>query len=174
MGGAVEWKGGLIEYLGFLAYGSHCVQWENFLSFNTKKQDMKSYKHLATVFFITVMILLFTLRTHAQVVVNEKNLNDEKDLNYIQLMYTIDKNSLKPVFYVDFGFIEPEYNEILKPEKDFRIQKISINGEAVNDRVTVVWVLNKMHQAGWEYLGDAVYVPIPMMDNWHIFTLRKK
>jgi hypothetical protein len=124
-------------------------------------------------------ILLFTsgfivtVSANAQLVVNGKNLNDEKELTYIQLMYTIDKSSLKPSFYVDYGFIEPEYNEIIKPEKDFTIQKISINGEEVSDRVTVVWVLNKMHNAGWEYMGDVIYVPIPMMDNWHVFTIKR-
>jgi hypothetical protein len=124
-------------------------------------------------------ILLFTsgfivtVSANAQLVVNGKNLNDEKELTYIQLMYTIDKSSLKPSFYVDYGFIEPEYNEIIKPEKYFTIQKISINGEEVSDRVTVVWVLNKMHNAGWEYMGDVIYVPIPMMDNWHVFTIKR-
>lgn len=116
---------------------------------------------------------LFALPGKAQLVVNEKNLNEEKGLTYIQLMYTIDKSSLKPSFYIDYGFIEPEYNEIIKPEKDFTIQKISINGEVLSDRVTVVWVLNKMHEAGWEYMGDVVYVPIPMMDNWHVFTIKR-
>ena len=87
-------------------------------------------------------------------------------------MYTIDKYSLKPSFYIDYGFIEPDYNEIIKP-KDFSMQKININGEDVSDRVTVVWVLNKLHDAGWEYMGDVVYVPIPMMDNWHVFTIKR-
>jgi hypothetical protein len=117
--------------------------------------------------------VFFTLPAKAQLVVNGKNLNDEKGLTYIQLMYTIDKSSLKPSFYVDYGFIEPEYNEIIKPEKDYTIQKISISGEQVSDRVTVVWVLNKMHNAGWDYMGDVIYVPIPMMDNWHVFTIKR-
>ena len=89
-------------------------------------------------------------------------------------MYTIDKSSLKPAFFVDYGVIEPEYNEIIKPGKEQNGQKILINGEEISDRVTVVWVLNMMHKAGWEYIGDVVYVPIPMMDNWHVFTLKRR
>ena len=135
---------------------------------------MKPRIHLRLAATIVFLLVVAAFRSEAQVVVNEKNLNEEKDLTYLQLMYTIDKASLKPVFFVDFGYIEPEYNEILKPDKDFRAQKIKINGEEVSERVTVVWVLNKMHQAGWEYMGDVVYVPIPMMDNWHIFTLKRK
>jgi hypothetical protein len=129
---------------------------------------MKFFKIL-----VVASTVLVATSAKAQLVVNGKNLNDEKGLTYIQLMYTIDKASLKPSFYVDFGFIEPEYNEIIKPEKDFTIQKISINGEEVSDRVTVVWVLNKMHDAGWDYMGDVIYVPIPMMDNWHVFTIKR-
>lgn len=87
-------------------------------------------------------------------------------------MYFIDK-SFKPIFFVDYGVIEPEYNEILKP-KDYKEQKISVNGKELNNRVTVVGVLNKFYQSGWEYMGDVVYVPMPMMDNWNVFTLRRR
>lgn len=130
-------------------------------------------KHIARLFFVMAfMSLVFAAR--AQLVVNGKNLNDDKELTYIQLMYTIDRGSLKPVFFVDYGFIEPEYNDIIKPSKDGSGQKISINGEDISDRMTVVWVLNKLHKAGWEYIGDVIYVPVPMMDNWHVFTLRRR
>lgn len=130
-------------------------------------------KHPARFFSIFVLVAsAFT--ASAQLVVNEKNLNDDKNLTYIQLMYTIDKSSLKPAFFVDYGVIEPEYNEIIKPGKEQNGQKILINGKEISDRVTVVWVLNMMHKAGWEYIGDVVYVPIPMMDNWHVFTLKRR
>ena len=112
--------------------------------------------------------------SNAQLVVNKKNLNEDKDLTYIQLMYYIDKGTLRPVFYVDHGYIEPEYKGIIDPDKNSDLQKIVINGEELGDRVTVVWVLNKLHKAGWEYMGDVVYVPIPMMDKWTIFTLKRR
>lgn len=133
---------------------------------------MNVQKILIPVFLIPVLVVL-SIQAQAQVVVNGKNLNDDKDLEYIQLMYLIDKGTMKPIFFVDYGVIGPEYNEILKP-KDYKAQGITIDGQALNDRITVVGVLNKMHKAGWEYMGDVVYVPIPMMDDWHVFTLKRK
>ena len=134
---------------------------------------MKPFKPITGFLSAVVFLLALNLTCRAQVIVDKKNLNDEKDLRYIQLMYFVDRNSFKPVFYVDYGFIEPEYKDILEPERDYR-QKISINGEDVNDRVTVVWLLNRMDKAGWEYMGDVVYLPLKMMDNWHVFTLKRK
>jgi hypothetical protein len=129
-------------------------------------------KHTARFLpIMAFMTLTFTVK--AQLVVNGKNLNDDKELTYVQLMYTIDRGSLKPMFFLDYGFIEPEYNDIIKPTKNGSGQKISIDGEEISDRVTVVWVLNKLHKAGWEYIGDVIYVPMPMMDNWHVFTLKR-
>ena len=84
-----------------------------------------------------VLIFLFNVSGHAQVVVNNKNINDDKDLEYVQLMYYVDKATLRPVFYLDYGLIEPEYTDIIAPERDYK-QKILINGEGLNDRITVV------------------------------------
>jgi hypothetical protein len=126
-----------------------------------------------TRFFIVVAFVLLLNDCQAQVVVNGKNLNVEKDLEYIQLMYYIDKSTFGPVFFIDFGFIEPEYSDIIEPERN-RLQEISINGQDVTDRVTSVWILNQLHKAGWEYMGDAVYVPLRIMHNWHILTLKRK
>ena len=124
----------------------------------------------AILFFLSVMASFND--GHAQVIVNGKNLNNDHDLEYIQLMYYIDKSSIKPVFYVDYGYIEPEYNDIIQPAFHDS-QAISINGEELTDRVTVVWVLNKMKKAGWEYMGDVVFVPLKVMNNWHVYTLHK-
>ena len=133
---------------------------------------MKPYSLSAAVFSLAIASL-FLSPCHAQVVVNGKNLNNDRELEYIQLMYYIDKSSIKPVFYVDYGFIEPEYTDIIDPERpDY--QTITIDGEALTDRVTVVWVLNKMNKAGWEYMGDVVFVPLRVMNDWHIYTLRRK
>lgn len=134
---------------------------------------MNPVRHVCAVLIGTAFLLSVTIDSSAQVVVNNKNLNDDKDLTYIQLMYYIDKGTLRPVFYIDHGYIEPDYKGIIYPDKDSDLQKITINGELLGDRVTVVWVLNKLHKAGWEYMGDVVYVPIPMMDKWTIFTLRR-
>ena len=120
-----------------------------------------------------LFVLVLGESARAQLVVNGKDLNTDKELEYIQLMYYIDKGSIKPVFYVDDGFIEPEYSEILDPGK-LEDQNITIDGERITDRVTVVWVLNKMNKAGWEYMGDVVFVPLKVMNNWHVYTLRRK
>ena len=135
---------------------------------------MKSNLFFRVSLSVAAFILAMAIDGRAQLVVNDKNLNDDKELTYIQLMYYIDKGTLRPVFYVDHGYIEPEYKGIIDPDKDSELQRIVINGEELGDRVTVVWVLNKLHKAGWEYMGDVVYVPIPMMDKWTIFTLKRK
>jgi hypothetical protein len=114
-----------------------------------KKKAMKTHKHIAGFLSLGLFILLSNFHCRAQVVVNDKNINDDKDLQYVQLMYYVDKSTLKPVFYLDYGLIEPEYTDIIEPERDYK-QTILINGEPLSDRITVVWVLNKMHQAGWD------------------------
>lgn len=135
---------------------------------------MKTSIPTAVFFSVAAFVLLFdVVNAHAQVVVNNKNINDDKDLEYVQLMYYVEKATLRPVFYLDYGLIEPEYTDIIEPERDYK-QKISINGEELNDRMTVVGVLNKMHQAGWEYMGDSIYLPLRMMDKWHVFTLKRR
>lgn len=135
-------------------------------------KTMNSFKMLTLLLCLAFLTTVFN-HCHGQLVVNGKNLNADNNLEYIQLMYYIDKASIKPVFFIDYGFIEPEYNDILLDEqRDY--QTISINGQEVTERVTVVWVLNRMNQAGWEYLGDVVFVPLKVMNNWHIYTLRRK
>ena len=135
---------------------------------------MKPFKQsIAILFLALVLILCNHCQSDAQLVVNGKNLNADQELQYIQLMYYIDKASIKPVFYIDYGFIEPEYNDIIEPEQPDQ-QLVTINGAELTDRVTVVWVLNKMSKAGWEYVGDVVFVPLKVMNNWHIYTLRRK
>ena len=135
---------------------------------------MKPYKPLSMVLcFIFLIAFASCIPCQAQVVVNGKDLNKDKDLQYIQLMYKLDKATLGPVFFVDFGYIEPEYTDILEPERQ-GLQYIQVNGENITDRVTVVWVLNQMHKAGWEYLGDVVFVPLRSLNNWHIMTLKRR
>ena len=120
-----------------------------------------------------IALMMVCNHCHAQVVVNGRNLNSEGHLQYVQLMYYIEKASIKPVFYIDFGFIEPEYNDILEPDQ-LDYQKITINGKELTDRVTVVWVLNEMHRAGWEYMGDVVFIPLKVMNNWHVYTMKRR
>ena len=134
---------------------------------------MNPFMHKPAFLVVVPFILFSAIECQSQVVVNGKNLNKEKDLEYIQVMFYVDKSTFKPVFHVDFGFIEPEYDDINYPERDHR-QTIMINGEEINDRVTIVWVLNKMHKAGWEYLGDEVFVRRGAMGNWQVFTMQRR
>lgn len=136
-------------------------------------ETMNPYKQMIVIPCVTLILLMLCHLCQAQLMVNGKDLNKDSDLEYIQLMYYIDKSSIKPVFYVDYGYIEPEYNDILEPEHHDG-QVIRINGEELTDRVTVVWALNKLNKAGWEYMGDVVFVPLRVMNNWHIYTLRKR
>lgn len=133
---------------------------------------MNPFSQIIRFLSISAIIVVSSVRAHGQAVVNGKNLNEQQGLEYIQLMYYVDRSTLRPVFYVDYGFIEPEYTDIIEPERGYK-QKIQINGENVSERVTIVWLLNKMHAAGWEYMGDVVYLPMKMMDKWHVFTLRR-
>jgi len=125
------------------------------------------------VILVGITLSLCGSQSRAQLVVNGTDLNSNPELEYIQLMYYIEKATIKPVFFVDHGLIEPEYNDIVHPDRMGK-QLIIINGEEVTDRVTVVWVLNKMNQAGWEYLGDVVFVPLRSMNDWHVYTLKRK
>jgi hypothetical protein len=130
---------------------------------------------LRIVFLIAIILtVLFNLVSEAQVVVDNKNLNEDKDLKYIQLMYYIEKSTMKPVYFLDYGFIEPEYNDILEPEAIYAYPTIKINGSELTDRVSPVGVLNKLDDAGWEYTGDMLFERVGMMRNWHVFTLRRK
>ena len=137
--------------------------------------NVKIMNPVKTFFVIICFLFLLIICNHcqAQVIVNGKNLNNNEDLDYIQLMYYIDKSSIRPVFYVDYGLIEPDYNDIVAPEV-LGTQKIIIDGDELTDRVTVVWVLNKMSKAGWEYVGDVVYIPLRAMNNWHVYTLKRR
>ena len=126
-------------------------------------------------FLIAVLLtVMINLICEAQVVVDKKNLNADKDLQYIQLMYYIDKSTLKPVYFVDYGFIEPEYTDILEPEMMYEHPKIMIDGAELSDRISPVGVLNKLNKAGWEYTGDVLFERFGMMKNWHVFTLKRK
>jgi hypothetical protein len=100
-----------------------------------------------------------------QVLVDNKNLNDEKDLQYIQFMYYIDKARARPVYMIDYGITD---------EKPFKTQKLSVDQTEITGQMSPVLILNKLYKAGWEYMGDETYVEVPMMENWYSYTLKRK
>ncbi len=118
--------------------------------------------------FAKLSFIFFALLSPAygQVLVDAKNVNDDKAIQYIQFLYYIDKAEFKPVYMIDFGIVDPASTDMKK-------QKLTINGIEIKPTMSPMLVLNKLHQAGWEYLGDETYVHVPMMEGWYSFTLRR-
>ena len=123
-------------------------------------------KKLICIF--TLGLIIFTAGSvRAQLVVNGKNINDVKSTQYIQFTYYIEKNTLKPVYYIDYGMMDNEAPIDQKPS-------ININNVVITPNMSPMLVLNKLYEAGWEYLGDFQYTEPPMMDRWYIYTLKRK
>jgi hypothetical protein len=111
------------------------------------------------VFCISVTDML------AQVIVDDANVSKLTDKVYIQLMYTIDKGSFKPIYFIDYGIASKASSEK---------QKILIDGVEVDGNLSPMMVLNMLYKSGWEYLGDMIYIREPVVDNWYVYTLRRK
>lgn len=110
--------------------------------------------------------LMMTGTSLAQVVVDGKNINEDKGIEYIQFIYHIDKKNLAPVFLIDYGFRQPASRDInLRPS-------ITINNESINS-LSPVTVLNKLYHAGWIYLGDHSYIE-HRFERVHMFTLKRR
>ncbi|HEY0652207.1 MAG TPA: hypothetical protein VGD65_03725 [Chryseosolibacter sp.] len=118
---------------------------------------------------LVVIALLFTgvLSANAQIEVDGKNVNDDTQVQYVQLLYYLEKGTLKPVYLIDHGLIDTQQGP-LKPQK-IRIDKIEVTAS-----MSPVYILNLLHKAGWEYMGDETYVQVPMMEGWYSFTLKRK
>jgi hypothetical protein len=100
----------------------------------------------------------------AQLVVDGKNINDDKSIEYIQMTYYADQKTFLPVFLIDYG---------IKDFKDVNLKPaIQVNGEVLK-AVSPVAVLNKLHEAGWEYLGDHINTQSPQI-SMHTYTLKRK
>jgi tRNA G37 N-methylase Trm5 len=102
-----------------------------------------------------------------QVLIDGKNINDDKEIEYIQFSYYFESKKLSPVYSIDFG-------TLINDESGARQQKIEINTEEITSQMTPAYVLNKLHKAGWEYLGDALFMAAPMVENSQMLTLRRK
>lgn len=120
-------------------------------------------------FIFSLMITLIAVsatNSLAQVIVDNKNINDDLEIEFVQLLYYIDKGTYKPVYFIDAGEIEPELAS--------GVQRITIDTVAVNSNMTPALVLNKLFKAGWEYMGDVIYITLPLRNDWHVFTLRRR
>lgn len=85
------------------------------IAFAVQNTKVMNPFHQINRFLMISAIAGFSSMAHGQAVVNGKNLNEHEGLEYIQLMYYVDRSTLRPVFYVDYGFIEPEYTDIIEP-----------------------------------------------------------
>jgi hypothetical protein len=110
------------------------------------------------------MILLVSLSANAQLIVNETNVS-ASDKQYIQFMYYVSKETFKPVYYIDHGVMEVDINPTTK---------IQIDGVNVVEDMSPMMVLNMLYKSGWEYMGDMLYLREPMINNWYVYTLRRK
>jgi hypothetical protein len=119
---------------------------------------------------LTIMAILCSFAYYyskAQLVVDGKNVNEQKEIEYIQLSFYFETKEFSPIYNIDYGSIVGENVELAQ-------QKITIDGDDVSSRMTLIYVLNKLNKAGWEYLGDSMFVPSPMMENTQLYILRRK
>lgn len=119
--------------------------------------------------FLACCILVGCLvgTTNAQVVVDGKDVTADKNIQYIQLLYYVEKSSFKPVYLIDYGMID---NQQGIPKK----QKVSVDKNEIKDTMSPIYILNLLHKSGWEYMGDETYSHIPLMEGWYSFTLKRK
>lgn len=116
------------------------------------------------------LILLFagcSLQGFSQLLVNDLNINDKADVEFIQFTFHIDKKDFKPVYYIDYGMLD-QHAPVDKT------QIIKVDGVQITNNMSPMLALNRLHKAGWTYLGDMQYIEIPMMDNWYIYTLQRR
>jgi hypothetical protein len=120
------------------------------------------------LFVATCALALLTMSSSfGQVVVDGKDVSAEKDVQYIQFLYYLEKGSFKPVYLIDYGLVDNQQGQAKK-------QKISIDKKEVTDSLSPINILNLLYKAGWEYMGDETYVQVPMMEGWYSFTLKRK
>lgn len=106
-------------------------------------------------------------KANAQIVADGKDVTSDKSIQYIQLIYYVEKSSFKPVYMIDYGIID---GQLGTPKK----QKVSIDKNEISDSMSPIYILNLLHKSGWEYMGDETYVQVPMMEGWYSFTLKRK
>ena len=103
----------------------------------------------------------------AQLVVNNKDVNADKSIEYIQFMFFINRGNLKPEYLIDYGTVDLQ--KVLPKD-----QKVKINNVELDSRMTPALVLNLLYKAKWEYMGDGMYAAIPAEENWFIYTLKRR
>jgi hypothetical protein len=120
--------------------------------------------------FTPIVILLYFISTQAfgQLVIDGNDITENKDIEYIQFSFYFEKKGFKPVYSIDYGYMWSDHPDGEKP------QQITIEGEVITSSMTPMFVMNKLYKAGWEYLGDNVFMPAPLLDHSQTYTLRRK
>ncbi len=111
---------------------------------------------------LILVMLLLSHFAYTQVLVNEVNINELKDVKYIQLLATQKGFSTKIVISVDYG----------QPRKLFKSQRIKgLEGKnkAFN---SVIDALNFMEKNGWAYVNS--YVATESGSNEYHYLLKRK
>lgn len=128
---------------------------------------MKQFLNTFSIVFIATFVMMFFLHigeTKGQLLVGDKNINEDQSIHYVQLIYYVEKKGFKPVYMIDYGLKNID-NVDLKPE-------IRLNGEAIGE-LTPVAILNKLYEAGWEYIGDYNYIQGAGLPT-HAYTLKRR
>lgn len=115
--------------------------------------------------------ILFSICTipfaYCQLLVNNKNLNEDKDVEYIQFSFYYEGKRMNPIYSIDHG-------TVLREDQQLGSQKISIDNEEVSSRMTPAYIFNKLYKAGWEYVGDGVFMKAPLVENSQTYTFRRR
>ena len=117
--------------------------------------------------FLFFVLFSFSKICSAQVVVDGKNVNEDKDVEYLQFSFYYEGKQLSPVYLIDYG-------TVLRDDQQIIPQKIMIDKEEVTPRMTPVYIFNKLYKAGWEYMGDAIFMKAPLIENSQVYTFRRR
>lgn len=119
------------------------------------------------LFFIVFLVTSISTSSFGQLVVDGKNLNEDKNVEYIQFSFYYEGKQLTPVYLIDYG-------TVMKDDQQQTPQKISIDKEEITSRMTPALVMNKLYKSGWEYMGDLVFMKVPLVENSHMYTFRRR
>lgn len=128
---------------------------------------MKNFVRKPLHILLSAACVLMSHLCFSQIIVDSKNVSEDTTIQYIQFMYYMDSKSFKPVYLIDYGVIE-------NADRAGKNQKIQIDNDEIHNAMSPMMVINKIDKAGWEYLGDANYIRIPLMENLLTFTFRRK
>jgi hypothetical protein len=127
----------------------------------------EAIKDRTNVRLAAILLLVTTLSTKAQLVVDGKDINADTTIQYVQLSFFFDSKKLLPVYVIDVG-------KQITSDEDLKPTKIFMGDEEVTNQMTPMYVLNRLFEAGWEYVGDGMFMRAPILENTQAYTLRRR